>query len=163
MENENSRVEVNNNLEEDMTQDYISAINEMKANTVSKDSYLKLKEENQKLINSLVKGGTIQIQAEGKPDVNELRKKLFSKSADLSNLDYVETALNLRNTLIEKGEKDPFLPCGKDYIPTENDVATANRVADILQECVDYAEGNSEIFTNEVARRTVDTAPIRRK
>lgn len=161
---EETRVEVNNNLEEmDMTQDYISAINEMKANTVSKDSYLKLKEENQKLINSLVKGETIQVQAEEKPDVNELRKKLFSKSADLSNLEYVETALKLRNTLVEKGEKDPFLPSGKDYIPTENDAAAADRVANILQECVEYANGNSEVFTNELARRTVDTAPIRRK
>ena len=72
-------------------------------------------------------------------------------------------ALKLRSALIAMGEPDPFLPCGEKTLPTDADVATAERVANVLQECVDIAEGDSQIFTNELMRRTVDTGPIKRK
>ena len=38
----------------DTTQDYISAINEIKQNTVSKEAYNKVVEDNRKLLDSLV-------------------------------------------------------------------------------------------------------------
>jgi hypothetical protein len=41
-------------------------------------------------------------------------------------------------------------------MPTDEDVRTAQKVADVLQECVDYAEGDSAVFTNELQRRLVD-------
>ena len=71
--------------------------------------------------------------------------------------------MKLREALLEKGEKDPFLPYGKNIIPTDEDIATADRVARVLQECVDYADGDSDIFTNELQRITVDTAPQRKQ
>ena len=55
-----------------------------------------------------------------------------------------------------EGNPDPFLPVGKQILPTDEDVAAANRVADVLKECVDYAEGDSAVFTNELQRRLVD-------
>lgn len=141
--------------------DYIEAIKEMKQNTVDKEAYLKLKEENKKLLNSLVNGEQIEQNQEQAVDINELRSKLFNK--EQSNLDYISNALKLRNELIKRGEKDPFLPYGKDLFPTNEDIATANRVAESLQECVDYADGNSDIFTNELQRIMVDTAPVRNR
>ena len=55
-----------------------------------------------------------------------------------------------------EGKPDPFLPIGEQIMPTDQDIQTAQKVADVLQECVDYAEGDSAVFTNELQRRLVD-------
>lgn len=146
----------------DSTEDYIAAINELKQNTVERSKYDQLRADNKRLLESLVNGQQIEMpKAEAKPDISELRKAAFKE--DQSNLEYVANALKLRSALIEMGEPDPFLPCGEKTLPTDADVATAERVASVLQECVDIAEGDSQIFTNELMRRTVDTGPIKRK
>ena len=142
--------------------DYIAAINELKQNSVDRSKYDQLKADNKRLLDSLVNGLQIELpKTEVKSDLTELRKNTFRE--DQTNLDYVTNALALRKALIENGEPDPFLPCGEKTLPTDADVATAERVANVLQECVDLAEGDSQIFTNELMRRTVDTGPIRRK
>ena len=84
--------------------DYISAINEMKQNSVSKDQYAKLQMENKKLLDALVSNKQIDVPEEKPANVNELRQKLFRNEQGLSNLEYVDTALQLRKALIEKGE-----------------------------------------------------------
>lgn len=127
--------------------DYVAAINELKANSVSKEEYTKLRSENKKLLDALVSGKEIDVPKEKPVDVNELRKKLFSKDSDLSNLEYVDTALQLRNALIEKGERDPFLPIGTHVSETAEMYEKAQNVADLLQDCVDFADGDSGVFT----------------
>lgn len=142
--------------------DYVAAIQELQNNSVSKTQYEKLRTENKKLLDALVSGQKIDLPKEEKPDVDELRKKLFNKDADLSNLEYVDTALKLRNALIEKGERDPFLPVGDRVSETAEMYDIAQRVADGLQECVDFADGDSGIFTAQLQRITKDN-PIKRK
>lgn len=143
--------------------DYINAINELKANSVSKEKYEKVKAENKQLLNSLISNEPIEgvKPAEPKPTVDELRRKLFTRDAELSNVEYVSTALDLREALLEAGEKDPFLPYGSKIVPTQEDLECAERVATVLKECVEYADGDSEVFTNELQRRTIDNAPVR--
>ena len=159
LENENleQRVEESN-----PDTDYVAAIKELKEKTVSKESYQKLREENKKLLQSLVNGEQIQTEVE-KPDINELRKELFNEDSNINNVTFISKALELRTALIENGEPDPFLPVGKRITPTDEDISAANRVATVLQECVDYAQGDSQAFTNELQRRTIDTAPTRRR
>lgn len=136
--------------------DYISAINEIKQNSVSKEAYDKLKKENKQLLDSLVNGKEIEL--ESKPvDVNELRKKLFNPDGSLSNLDYVSTALQLRDALIEQGEPDPFLPVGEKVVISDDDIAKAENVASVLQDMVDIADGNNVVFNQEYQRRVVDS------
>ena len=55
------------------------------------------------------------------------------------------------------------MPVGKRITPTDEDISAANRVATVLQECVDYAQGDSQAFTNELQRRTIDTAPKKKR
>lgn len=141
--------------------DYIEAIKEMKQNTVDKNTYLKLKEENKKLLQSLVNGEQQEIEKEEPVDIDQLRNDIFNKES--TNLEYITNVLKLRDELIKRGERDPFLPYGKNILPTDEDIATANRVAKALQECVDYADGNSDIFTSELQRITIDSAPIKRR
>lgn len=141
--------------------DYIEAIQELKENTVAKTEYEKLKAENQKLLKSLVNGETIQ--TEQKADVGALREELFNKDCNLSNLDYISKSLELRDAIIAEGGADPFLPYGKNIMPTDYDIETANRVAAVFKECIEYANGDSNVFTNEFMRRTIDSVPVKRK
>ena len=139
--------------------DYIEALKEMKQNSVTRESYDKLKSENKKLLDALVNGTEINVPKEEPVDVNELRKKLFDRDSTCSNLEYIETTLKLRNALIEQGERDPFLPVGTKVDLTEEQYEKAEKVAEILQECVDFADGDSGIFTAELQRRTNDVMP----
>lgn len=140
---------------EDNTQDYLAAINELKQNSVNREEYDKLKAENKKLIQAVVNGQTVEAEQEPKMrEVAEIRDDLFNH--EHNNLDYVKLALELRSTLISKGEADPFIPVGKQISPTREDVEAAERVAQVYQECVDYAEGDSALFTQELMRRTRD-------
>ena len=148
-----------NNLDQgnvdDTTVDYISAINELKQNTVDRSKYEELRAENKKLLESIVNGQQIEMaQTEPKKSIEDLRADWLNE--DNTNLQYIESALKLREALMAKGDPDPFLPIGKQILPTDEDVACANRVASVLQECVDYAEGDSAVFTNELQRRLVD-------
>lgn len=147
--------EVNNN-EFDTTQDYIDTIAEMKRNSVSRSDYEKLREENRNLLKSLVNGETIDQPVVKEPvDIDKLRQDLFNK--ENNNLDFITKAMELREALIEKGEPDPFLPKGHNVQVTDADVKTAEKVAAAFQHCIDYADGDSGVFTNELMRITQDT------
>ena len=148
----------------DNNQMYLDEIQNLKANSVSKDEYAKLQEDNKRLLKSLV-NGTPVADSQGSPekvDINALRKDLFMNE-NLSNLEYAQNALKLRQELIDSGHPDPFLPQGVNINPTSEDREAANRVAEVMQECIDYADGDSQIFTAELMRRTNDTKIIRRR
>lgn len=143
----------------DSSQDYIDAINTLKATTVPKTMYEKVKEENSKLLRTLVEGGSIDNgQSVEKRPIKQIRKDLFNTD-NQTNLQFIENALELRTALIEAGDEDPFLPYGSQIAPTTEDIECANRVAECLQQCVEYAEGDSAIFTNELQRIMIDTGP----
>ena len=146
---------VSGNQVEDMTPDYLAAINELKQNSVNREDYDKLKAENKKLLDSIVNGTDAGlVQPEEKKSIEELRAAYLKE--DQSNLEYISNALKLREALMAEGKPDPFLPIGEQILPTDEDVAKAAHVAEVLQECVDYAEGDSNVFTNELQRRLVD-------
>lgn len=152
--------EKNLNLEsgtqvDDMTQDYVAAIKELKQNSVDRSKYDELRAENKKLLDSIVNGTEIAQQpVEPKKSIEELRQAYLKE--DQSNLEYITNTLKLREALMAEGKPDPFLPVGEQILPTDEDIAAAQKVADVLQECVDYAEGDSSVFTNELQRRLVD-------
>lgn len=133
---------------------YIEALNQLKANSVDKAEYDKLKAENKKLLDSIVNGTEVALPAVEKASIDDLRKKLASSSEDnLSSLEYTETALKLRERLLEEGEEDPFVARGSQYSPTQLDYDRAHRVAAILQDCVDRADGDDQTFLAELNKR----------
>lgn len=142
-------------VEEMNNEQYIAAIEDLKASTVSKDVYNKLRAENKKLLDALVSGEQLPAAPEEKPSISDLRKKLFGEE-QLSNLEYHKTLLSLRNSLIEAGERDPFLPYGDKVDITTEQIETAQKVADGIQEMIDFADGDSGIFTAEYQRRVKD-------
>lgn len=149
----------------DTNTDYIAVIEEMKANTVPKSDFEKLQEEKKRLLETLVKGGQATPQtAPKKPDISKLRQELYGGDSNLSNLEYWDKTLTLRDAIIAEGQPDPFLPYGKKIAPTAEDAAKANNVAKVIRECIKYAEGDSRVFTNELNRLIVDNVPnVRRR
>lgn len=139
---------------------YIEAIEKLKRETVSKDKYEKLKSENQQLLDTLINGGqATNVVQSPVVNIDELRKELFDINGQLDNLTYATKALELRKALMDKGELDPFLPQGCNIAPTPSDVAAADKLAQALQSCIEYADGDSAVFTNELMRITNDAMP----
>ena len=145
---------------EDNTQDYLAAIKELKENSVNRSEYEKLRAENKKLIDTVVNGLPGQeeqvVVKHSKEQIDDLRNELFNSPRELNNLEFITKAMELREALMENGEPDPFLPVGKQISPTRDDIEGAEKVAQVYKECIDYAEGDSEVFTNELMRRTRD-------
>ena len=145
---------------EDNTQDYLAAIKELKQNSVDRSEYDKLRAENKRLIDAVVNGQPGQEEQvfvkHSKEQIDDLRNELFNSPRELNNLEFITKAMELREALMENGEPDPFLPVGKQISPTRDDIEGAEKVAQVYKECIDYAEGDSEVFTNELMRRTRD-------
>ena len=151
---------------EDNTQDYLAAIKELKEKSVDRSEYDKLRAENKKLIDAVVNGQPGQeepaVSKHSKEQIDDLRNELFNSPRELNNLEYITKAMELREALIENGEPDPFLPVGKQISPTRDDLEGAEKVAQVYKECIEYAEGDSEVFTNELMRRTRDVKLTRK-
>lgn len=145
---------------EDNTQDYINAIKDLKQNSVDRSEYEKLRAENKRLIDAVVNGMPGQeeqvLVKHSKEQIDDLRNDLFNSPRELNNLEFITKAMELREALMENGEPDPFLPVGKQISPTRDDLEGAEKVAQVYKECIEYADGDSEVFTNELMRRTRD-------
>ena len=153
MEEKEQSVTPQENVEQD-TNNYIEAIKEMKANSVSKDAYKKLQDENKKLLESLIAGETIEVPkttVEEKVDLNALRKHLDEAE---SPIDYCKTSLKLHEETLKQLGYNDYLPNGKKIRPTKEDEEKANLFIEQIKECIDYADGDDQLFIQELQRRT---------
>ena len=134
-------------LEQEQTpqnaEQYVKALKSLRENSVDKEEFDKVVAERDTLIKAMAEGDTTHAQgaeSEKKPDIKELRDKLrTSGEKELSNAEFVATALQLRRAVIEAGGIDPFLPQGVKAKPTLIDIQGAERVAEGLQSCLDNA------------------------
>lgn len=142
---------------------YIEAIKEMKKNSVAKEQYDKLLAENKQLLDAMINGVELPATPVEKPkvDVNELRKKLFSPDSDLSNIEYAKCAVELRDALIEQEGYDCFAPSGTNYQMTPEDITGPQKLADALKSAIEYADGDSALFTQELMRVTKNDSPLK--
>lgn len=163
----NQNINTNTNLTNEPTEatgsaaHYIEAIKNLKANTVNRDEYQRLLDENKALVDNLVNNTSAPTE-EAAPEVDyttrikDLRNELFGGGKPLDNLTYVTKTLELREAIKATSGEDIFVGSGHKISPTSEDYATADRVAAVFQECVEYAQGDSQIFTQELQRRTKD-------
>ena len=139
--------------------DPVAAINDIKANTVPKEDYEKVKAERDKYCKALIEGTQVVEEKKEPVDINALRKDLFSEDSDLNNLEYVKKAVALRDALIDEEGVDIFVAKGNKVAPTDEDYEAAERVAQAYKLCIEVADGDSEIFTRELMRITQDVGP----
>ena len=140
----------------DPTQKYIETIQKMRETMVNKEEYDRLMKENKQLLETVVNGGKYEqekTKAELTASINDLRKKIRN-SEEMSNLEFAKATLELREQVLERDKKDIFVAAGSKYRPEPSDYAAAQRVAEVFQDCIDVADGDSDIFTRELMRRT---------
>lgn len=149
----------------ELDKNYLETIKQLKQNTVSKEAYDNLVAQNKQLLDAFVNGSdnpSGESQEVEVVDVQKMRNELFGNN-DVVNLDFVDKSLKLRKAIIEQGGDDPFVGKGSKLTPTREDYEAAERTANILQEMVDNAQGNSDAFLVEYNRRVNDVnIPFRR-
>ena len=150
-ENENKKVEQTPPAKNDV--DIAKAYQELQKNSISKEEYQKALKENNELKKIIIDGRKVE-ETPKKADLKELAKNW--QKPNQSNLEYCDNMLKYRKALIESGERDPFMPQGRDYKYDEADQKSAERVAEVMQECIDQADGNSQVFTALLNSKMVD-------
>lgn len=140
------------------------ALKEARENSVSKEEYEKLQEENKRLVSEIINGeggaGNGQTITPEQADIKVLREQLYGpKASELSNLEFWKKTLELRSAVIAQEGYDPFLPYGEKIKPTAQDMEKANNVATVVQECIDESNGDSEIFTALLQSKTNNDSP----
>ena len=137
---------------------YISAIRDLKANSVSREQYERLKGENAALLQSLIDGNQITpVADEALKTSAEIRKEIWCGEPIRSQTEYVSKLLELREAVLREGESDPFVFSGHMVQPTRESYETAQRTADVYRECLDIAQGNDLVFAKEIELRLNDT------
>lgn len=135
---------------------YIEVINNLRNNTVSKAEYEKALKDNKMLAEALA---TTPAQAAAEEvvtlptdeEVQGLRDKLFN-TKHMTNLEYIRTSLELRDALLARGERDPFLPNNNGYVDNDVDNAKVEAMAKGLQQMVDYCGNDAKLFNSELQR-----------
>lgn len=136
--------------------EYINQINNLRENTVSREEYERIKNDNRELAKALINGTGANIpgitKPEEKPDLDDLRKKLFTKKSK-NDLEYFTNLLALRDGIMADGQPDPFLPINREFRATAQDEADAERIATQIKEAIEYADGDPAVFSNDLRRR----------
>lgn len=113
---------------------------------------------------AILNGGTISEESAPKYRTKEeIRKDLMHDTADKTNLEYLTLALELDDACIREDGKSCFLPKGKGVNPTLEEKEVAQRFHQVVQECIDYADGDPDVFNMELQRRTTETKPSKAK
>ena len=154
---EEEREQQNPDNEPEMTaNEYINQIKDLKEKTVSREEYERIKNDNKELAKALINGTGANIpgitKAENKPDLDDLRKKLFTKKSK-NDLEYFTNLLALRDGVMADGQPDPFLPINREFRATAQDEADAERIATQIKEAIEYANGDPAVFSNDLRRR----------
>lgn len=146
-------------------QSYIKNLEDLKKNTVSKELYEKLQQENKQLADSLANGiGQVKEEDDDVvivPTIEEANEKMKNAKNDL---EFIEGALDYREACMAKKDGyDPFVGRGHNITPSKEAYESAQRAADVFKECVEAADGDNEKFIAELQYRTIDVAIPRRK
>lgn len=141
---------------------YIEQLAKLKASSVSKEEYDKLKADNKQLLETLFNGASpAPSQDQGdkvdpkarETEIQALRDELYGGRYEGTDLDYATKTLRLRKLIMDSGKPDPAVSSGQKTAPEEYDYENCQSVCDQIQECIDYANGDDALFRAEMMRR----------
>lgn len=147
-------------------------IADLKAKTVSKEEYDKLNSKYKSTLKALAEGQTVEIEKEHTltdkerfDRIKELQKSLFTDEVQsLDNLQYWKNTLELRKHIIDSGRPDPFIGKSKDPKNDSFDqIKPIEMAVDVIQQCIDGCQGNSEVFTALLQSRLEDDPTLAMK
>lgn len=142
--------------EEKSNLDILKEYEELKKNSVTKEEYEKLKNEYDEAVSNYLSGNIQETKKEEPVDMAKLRKELYSDSVtNLSDLQFMEKTLKLRDAIMENGGDDPFLGMLKGKAPTTAEREHAKEVAEKMQKMVEDADGSNEAFHIILSQRVI--------
>ena len=149
-------------------QNYLKELKKLKENSVPKADYDKVVEEHKKVLKELLNGETHKGGDDGNnqpedPSIKELREDLYVKQNCKNNLEYFSKTLMLREKVMEQGGIDPFVPVGKDVTPEDRHFATAAKIADEIQGCIDECGGDPDEFNRLLDKKIIGGLPFPNK
>ena len=154
--------EIKNEVETN-EKDYLAEIENLKANTVSKEAYEKMRAENAKLIKTIATNQKIE-QESNKPEMTREQKlarhenlaKSILNSKGKKNIDVVKDMIEFRKLTQELYDVDPATVKVMSNSPAKDTQDLHDRmdkVFDTLEQCVENSDGNDKVFN-----RCVDDA-----
>lgn len=134
----------------------VEALNQLKKqNDILMQQNAELNEAKKKYYDSILNNSVVETNETPEPvDIDSLIIKL--KSGELTNREYIETALDIRDAMIEQEGVDPFLASGVKAEIKDTDYATADKVAEQLRQLVNDSNGDDAAFLSLYQSRVVD-------
>lgn len=127
----------------------------LKANTVSKEQYNKLKK-------AYVEGGSLSADEkeptleEKKKDFEETVIRMYNNEGD--NLDHGKDLLHFRDLCIDLYKRDPFLPSAGDI--SQEDIDAYNRAAELYDYAIETAEGDASVYNTAFGSKLKDVPGV---
>lgn len=143
-------------IEDQEEQSAADIIAELRANTVPKNKYERLEQENKKLMRAIANGEEVQVEAPKTPEEINKQRETFLKENNAGPVKFWTDFLEVREYDIEHNKRDPMKGFGKMYIPNEEEDMWMDRVADVVSQCLEIADGDDIVFSNELNRRIND-------
>lgn len=141
----------------------LEEIEKVKKDSVPREKFEKLQKELNDVYSKVLKGESLNLPKapiDKKKRMEELRTCLYGKgieNSNMTNLEYIQKTLELRDLIIENGGDDPFLGIRKRGVGvTEDDYNKAQSIADALKEMVDDAKGSPDALRTIYSQRVVD-------
>jgi hypothetical protein len=166
MNEDNKDIVINPDDSQDMdANEYVKQLEEIKKNTVSRSEYDRVVSENSRLIKGLAEQSNAEPDADksNPVDLKKLAEDFLKNGKDMTNLQYIESMLEIRDEAMKQGYKDPFLPTGSHVMIDDQMVEKAQHVADAFEDCIESAEGDSGLFTAHLQRILKDPVIPRRR
>ena len=132
-------------------EDYISALGDLKANSVEKSEYDRILAENAKLTNALASGFRVEEEEEETPiDVAAVRKRLLTYNYS-NDMEYFSDMKILRDELMKQGI-DPFVNKSAENLSAE--ISNAEQVGALIDYALEEANGDpvkfSAVFNSKI-------------
>jgi hypothetical protein len=132
-------------------EDYISALGDLKANSVEKSEYDRILAENAKLTNALASGFRVEEEEEETPvDVAAVRKRLLTYNYS-NDMEYFRDMKTLRDELMKQGI-DPFVNKSAENLSAE--ISNAEQVGALIDYALEEANGDpvkfSAVFNSKI-------------
>lgn len=117
-----------------------------------------LKEAKSKYYDVLLNSNLPEEEEPKKRSSGEIRDELIKKSDEgCSNLDYWKLAIELDDACREENNgQSCFLPRGNDVVPTADEYARADKVHDVMKECIELSDGDPNVFNMQLEKHMLN-------
>ena len=148
------------NQEQGMEQDYLAQIQEMKKNSVSREVYDKMRDENKRLLEAIVNGEQLEQKQAETPKMrtpDEVYQDFVVSDKPRSDIERAKLWIEYRESCKAAGEPEPYVSNRKK--PSAAELESIDNTQRVLEHCLEYSNGNEEIFSTELKRLLIDTNP----